>query len=132
MAVDPGERYIGIAISDPDKKIASPMRVFDKKKEPNYMDSISQIIKEEGVSTVLIGRPLSLKGTSLPMTTKAEQLAEAIKKENDVLIKLVDERLSSKIASSYGNNGRVEGRIDAQAAAIFLQNHLDMLARKNV
>jgi putative Holliday junction resolvase len=129
LAIDPGTRYIGLAISNPEGTMAFPHEVVPASK--TLVPDLLKLIQERDVSQVIIGRPLALRGTVLPMTQIAEdlaaQLTEALKSAGlQTQVQLVDERLSTREAGQHSG----AARLDAAAAAIILQTHLDSQARR--
>ena len=125
-----GDRRIGVAISDPMHIIASPLSVIDRKVEPNYIGVIQKIIDEKEVEALVIGLPLTMKGTASSQTEKVNEFTDEIRQSIGIPIYNVDERLSSKTAENAliqqgVKTGHNKGEIDKTAAAIFLQEYLD-------
>ena len=127
LALDPGTRYVGIAISNPERTIAFPLQVLPAEPNKYLIQKLEEIVKERRVAQMVIGRPVAFRGTILPMTKLAERFAQKIEKALHLPVAMVDERLSTKAASATTNS---RGRVDAQAAAIFLQTYLEQLQRK--
>ena len=129
LALDPGMRYIGVAISDPDMRVALPLKILSRTPSKKMLDDLRELVTEKNVAEIIVGRPLALRGTSIPMTREAEKLADLIKNTLAVNVTLVDERLSTRAAqrATRKRTGRAgkEGRLDPAAAAIFLQTYLD-------
>lgn len=122
LAVDPGSRYIGVAVSNPERTLAFPVTVLDATPKHALLTELATIARERTVDQLVVGRPLSLRGSPLPMTAVAEELAATLGKHLELPVALVDERLSTKEAAVTGKPGH---RVDAQAAALFLQTYLD-------
>ena len=133
LAVDPGRRRIGLAISDPDRILASPLKVIDLKKVSNPVVKIHSIINEYGdVNLVIVGNPVSLDGEETPGSKLAKELANRMQLElgDNIKVILWDERLSTVVAQELlhqaGKSARKQkGIIDAAAAAVILQSYLD-------
>ena len=130
LGLDVGDRRIGVAISDPMHIIASPLSVIDRKVEPNYIGVIQKIIDEKEVEALVIGLPLTMKGTASSQTEKVNEFTDEIRQSIGIPIYNVDERLSSKTAENAliqqgVKTGHNKGEIDKTAAAIFLQEYLD-------
>ncbi|MFO0704466.1 MAG: Holliday junction resolvase RuvX [Candidatus Andersenbacteria bacterium] len=119
LAIDPGTRYVGLAISNPEATLAFPLEVVAA--EAQLVPRIARLVEERAVARLIVGRPLSLRGTVLPMTPVAEQLAEQLKTSLKLPVDLVDERLSTREASERTSKKRV----DAAAAALILQTYLE-------
>jgi len=125
LAIDPGLRYIGIAVSDAEQKHAFPKDVLQAEPQHKFWQQLAELIREHKVSTVLVGHPRSLKGKDLPMTKVAEKMAEEIKERFEVTVELVDERMSSVAAQkTLLQHYKSDQRVDAAAAALLLESYL--------
>jgi putative Holliday junction resolvase len=130
LGLDLGERRIGVAISDPEQRIAVPLRTIERE---HHMETLSRLVDDEGVDTVVLGLPLSLSGEDTAQTRSTRAYGAELEQLLGVRIVLWDERLSSSEASrlagtSKGRRGR--GRrpqvdVDAMAATVVLQSYLD-------
>ena len=130
LALDIGERRIGVALSDPMHIIASPHSIIDRKITPDYMDEIQKLISEQEVEALVIGLPLTLKNNVSQQTQKVQLFIQELNTELTLPIHTVDERLSSVSAEDTLKlkgikTGHNKGEIDKTAAAIFLQEFLD-------
>lgn len=124
VALDLGDRWIGIAISDPLGIVARP---YDTVKAGQLTRYLHRLLDAEKISTIVVGHPRTLRGTDSDQTRKAvaqfNQLKELFP---TVEWALWDERLTSKQAASYGKKGANEGAesIHARAAALVLTTYL--------
>ena len=130
LALDIGERRIGVALSDPMHIIASPHSVIDRKITPDYKAEIQKLISENEVEALVIGLPLTLKNRISQQTKKVQLIIEELNSDLSVPIHTIDERLSSVSALNSlklkgVKTGHNKGEIDKTAAAIFLQEFLD-------
>ena len=130
LALDIGERRIGVALSDPMHIIASPHSIIDRKITPDYMDEIQKLIYEQEVEALVIGLPLTLRNNVSKQTQKVQLIIKELNTELTLPIHTVDERLSSVSAEDAlklkgVKTGHNKGEIDKTAAAIFLQEFLD-------
>ena len=130
LALDIGERRIGVALSDPMHIIASPHSIIDRKITPDYMDEIQKLISEQEVEALVIGLPLTLRNNVSKQTQKVQLIIKELNTELTLPIYTVDERLSSVSAENAlklkgVKTGHNKGEIDKTAAAIFLQEFLD-------
>ena len=130
LALDIGERRIGVALSDPMHIIASPHSIIDRKITPDYMDEIQKLISEQEVEALVIGLPLTLRNNVSQQTQKVQLIIKELNTELTLPIHTVDERLSSVSAKNAlklkgVKTGHNKGEIDKTAAAIFLQEFLD-------
>lgn len=122
MGIDPGTRYVGLAVSNPERTIAFPLTVLAATPKRALLAAIGQAAAERKVDQFVVGRPVALRGTPLPMTSVAEALGTSLTTALKLPVALVDERLSSKEATVTAPSKK---RIDAHAAAVFLQTYLD-------
>ena len=130
LALDIGERRIGVALSDPMHIIASPYSVIDRKVTPNYKAEIKKMISEKEVEALVIGLPLTLKNRISKQTEKVQLIVKELTSELALPVHTIDERLSSVSAKDTlklkgVKTGHNKGEIDKIAAAIFLQEFLD-------
>ena len=117
LAIDYGERFIGIAIRTLKTTIPIPLKVIDSKKETIYK-SIQQIIKEYDINEIIIGYPIGLTNSENRMTKLVNIFIEEIDKFNIPIYK-IDERLSSKLFSDGSNE-----RIDDLSALEILESYI--------
>ncbi|TNF49614.1 Holliday junction resolvase RuvX [bacterium] len=131
MAIDWGERRVGIALSDEGRTIASPHSVLKRSHSLRKdMEKISSLIEQSDVGMVVVGIPRQLNGT---LGLAAERILEVVQKFKDELgvpVKTWDERLSTAEAQKILIDGDVsrkkrKGAVDRIAAALFLQTFLD-------
>ena len=130
LALDIGERRIGVALSDPMHIIASPHSIIDRKITPDYMEEIQKLISEQEVEALVIGLPLTLRNNVSQQTQKVQLIIKELNTELTLPIHTIDERLSSVSAENAlklkgVKTGHNKGEIDKTAAAIFLQEFLD-------
>ena len=130
IAIDFGDRRIGIALSDPMRIIASPHDVIDRKITPDYLFELNKIITQNDVKEIIVGVPLNMKGEQTPQTKKTNNFVNELKDNFTIPIILVDERLSSisakKILREKGvKSGHNKGEVDKIAASMILQEFLD-------
>jgi putative holliday junction resolvase len=133
LAVDFGERRIGVALSDPSGTIASPFTTLPRRrgKRPPIADLIN-IMNEQEVDQVVVGLPLMLSGEDSEWTTAVREFAATLATRSGRNVTLVDERFSSIMAeravrgSGLKKSEREEKeRVDAAAAAVILQSFLN-------
>ena len=134
LGVDYGDSRIGLALSDPNKIIASPFKTIKNKGFDKTKKKISDIIKENKVELIVLGLPISMSGTDTNQTKKVRKFQRFIQ-DFDIPVEMQDERLSSLTAkkSLIQQNiktGHNKHFIDSTAAAIFLQQYLDSKIHK--
>ena len=133
LSVDPGDKRIGIAISDPTQTIASPYSVIEHTSREADARAILAIGEENQVGLVLIGQALNWDGDISPQGKKAARLAEEIQSLGDIPVKLWDEYGSTRTARESRQmmnlpRNKRKGHHDQIAAVIILQTYLDALA----
>jgi|YelNatPaOPRAMG01_1025707.scaffolds.fasta_scaffold19293_3 putative Holliday junction resolvase len=131
-ALDVGEKRIGIALSDPERRMAFPKGLILREKA---LEEIPPLFRQWEVEAVVVGVPLTLRGEEGPQAAKVKgfvsALEEALKEAGlEVKIVLWDERLSTLQAQTIlheaGYKGRkIRKRVDAVSAALILQSFLD-------
>jgi putative Holliday junction resolvase len=130
LAVDPGEKNIGLAVSDPTGTIASPLTVIRHVSRTIDAALIATRAHEMGVCQIIVGCPLDENGESGPAARKAARLAQALREQTELPVVLWDESDSTQTARM----ARVEmgtalrrrrGHIDEMAATVILQTYLD-------
>ena len=135
LAVDPGEKRLGIAISDPSGTIANPLMVLKHVSRPLDAAAIAQLAGENQAGRIVIGQSLDEDGLPTPEGRRAGRLAEAIQGQTDLPVVLWDESGSTQEARSarlaMGASRRKRGgHLDELAATYILQTYLDALAEQ--
>ena len=130
LGLDHGDRRIGVAISDPLKIIAKPLKTIDLLKTKNIFHDINEIINKYFVCKIIVGLPKTLKDEFSEQTVKVMKFVDLLKENIEIEVDVYDERLTSKIAKKslifQGiKTGHNKSDVDMTAAAIFLQNYLD-------
>lgn len=134
LAIDPGARSIGVAVSDGLRMIASPVEIIPRgKKLRPTLDRLFELYADRNCVALVVGLPLNLDGSSGPRVQAARALVHNILRKQDVPLLFQDERLSSAQAERVMleadlTRARRAKTIDASAAAIILQAVLDRLA----
>ena len=132
LGIDPGNKNIGFAICDENKKVATPLKVLQKSKFVILIKEINQIIKENHIKGIIVGNPINMDGTSGKSSQSANDFAINLSKNIKIPIAMWDERLSSegsfKITKELGTNvtNRVN-KLDKNSAAFILQGAIDYL-----
>ncbi|SRR5581483_791765 len=129
LGLDLGDIRIGVAISDPERRLAVPLGTV-RTGAPADLRAIAALVREHGATLVVVGHPLRLSGEAGGRARQAEELAEALRAVLDVPVVLHDERLSTAEADrrlrEAGADGRARRRaVDRSAAAVILQSYLD-------
>ncbi|MDD9900965.1 MAG: Holliday junction resolvase RuvX [Alphaproteobacteria bacterium] len=136
--IDQSKNALGIALSNPELTLATPLKTIPRKKFKDDVATLSALAVEYAIAGFVIGLPLNMDGSSGPRTDSVKHFADNLLKEKealgfDPLITFFDERLSTHAAEqvliddldlSRKKRAKV---IDAQAAAQILQGTLDSL-----
>ena len=134
LSIDYGSKKIGLAISDPLKIIAKPLKTINNVSFDSLIDELNNIIQDYSIDEFIIGLPLTLKNTYSKQTRIVEEFITGIKNKLTIKITIVDERLSSieakkSLVLQGIKTGHNKKDIDMTAAAILLQSYLDNLEK---
>lgn len=135
LAVDPGEKRLGIAISDSSGTIANPLTVLKHISRPLDAAAIAQLARENQAGLIVIGQALDEDGLPTPEGRRAGRLAEAVQGQTDLPVVLWDESGSTREARSArlamgASRRKRSGHLDDLAATYILQTYLDALAEQ--
>jgi len=130
LGLDLGDVRIGVAISDPERRLAVPIGTVHVGRPPGELKAIASLVGENDVTLVVVGDPRSLSGARGARSHHATQFASALAAFLPVRVELQDERLSSveaeRVLRTAGVRGRVlRDRVDRSAATVILQAWLD-------
>ena len=118
LGIDYGLKWIGLAISDDERKMAFPYETSEN--NSRFFSRLNEIIKKEDIYKIVIGLPLNKKMKPTNQTTEIENWAEKLIEEVDLPIDFENEIFTSKAADRYDAKNR-----HSAAAAILLQSYLD-------
>mgnify|MGYP005838769289 CR=1 FL=1 len=130
LAIDVGERRIGIALSDVLGWLATPLTVLKCKNIEVGLTAIEELVRMHQVEQVIVGYPRSLNGTVGPQARRVDRFVAKLRARLQVPVILWDERLSTAQAERLiHETGRSvpRERIDALAATVILQSYLDAM-----
>ena len=127
LGLDIGDRWIGVAMSDPQGILASPLTIIGRTDDSSDISAIVAIIDQNRVGMVVIGLPLSMKGSIGSQAEKVQVFGRELSKSTKVLIEYRDERLTTVDARRIIKMNRKSPKTkdDAMAAALILQGYLD-------
>jgi len=129
LGLDIGDRRIGVALSDPDGILASPLTIINRQDESRDIEAIVDIISGQQVGRVIVGLPYSLDGSLGEQAEKVKAFTHKLASRIQIPLEYRDERLTTVMAERLGRaaGGKKTGktRHDAQAAALILQGYLD-------
>jgi putative Holliday junction resolvase len=130
LGLDIGEKRVGVAVSDPSGRVATPLKVLEASALTGEAVVLRRLVEDYGVRELVVGLPLTLAGDeghqAKRVRAEAERLADAV----GLPLVMWDERLSSTSAaramSEAGEDSRARrGRLDMVAASLLLQGYLD-------
>lgn len=136
LALDIGEKRIGVAISDSQMRVATPLAVMDARQVLGDGGPLRRLIADyDDVGLLVVGLPRSLDGDEGPQAATVRKAAARIKAHVDLPVTFVDERLSSaeasrRMAEAGLDERKRRGSVDMVAAALFLQAYLDAQAKE--
>lgn len=151
LALDYGRARIGLAIAGAETRLAKPLATLDRINRNEDMRRLRELVRDQGVTQIIVGLPLRLDGSHGEMAEEASRFAERVRKQIGVPVEMVDERLTSWEAermleeqggrtinpptrpASARDSGRpsrkpkVDGKltVDALAAAVMLKEYLE-------
>ncbi|HEV2368503.1 MAG TPA: Holliday junction resolvase RuvX [Acidimicrobiales bacterium] len=131
MGVDLGERRIGLAVSDPTGRLASPAGVVERGADRDQDHArLAAAAAELEASSVVVGLPLSLSGAEGPAARRVRAEVDELRHRIGLPVHLHDERLTTVSATRAlreggGRRRRRRGDVDQAAAAVILQAWLD-------
>lgn len=138
MALDIGEKRIGVAISDDLLLTAQGLCVLNSKGVARDLVQIGQLIQEREVTHIVLGLPRNMNGTYGPMAEKVREFGDQISERNPgVSVEYWDERLTTTAAQRVlidadMSRSRRRQVVDKVAAGLILQGYLDFNARKRL
>ncbi len=130
LAIDPGEKRLGLAISDPTGTIANPLSVLKHISRPVDAAAIAQIALENQVGQIVVGQALDADDGPTLQSRRAAHLAEAIRQQTNLPVLLWDETGSTQAAQAARlamgvPRRKRRGHLDDLAATYILQTYLD-------
>ncbi len=134
LGIDPGKKRVGLAISDEDKLVSTPLKTIIKKNNSNLAKEIKEIIEENNIKGIVVGNPINMDGSKGPSAQSANDFAEYLSNNISIPVTMWDERLSSEAAFNLSSNldintsKKVE-KLDQNAASFILQGAIDYIRR---
>lgn len=130
LGIDFGERRIGLAVSDPEGRLAVPLTTFERRDDRRAARRIAAVAREEGVGLLVLGEPRGLDGSRGSAAERVARFGRRLTDATGLPLELVDEALTSREAERRLREAGVDpardpARVDAVAAQILLQEALD-------
>ena len=144
LALDVGERRIGVAAADSETRVALPVGVLERTELLADAAAIARLVEEQKAEALVLGLPISLNGSLGPQAQLVRAFGDKLAGRLDLPVEYWDERLSTveaqhRLTPPTKHAGqrkghrltkarRSPGTVDAMAAAIILQSYLDRKA----
>ena len=148
LGVDYGRARIGLAVADAETRMARPLSTIQRINRNEDMRRLRELVREHGVTQIVVGLPLRLDGTRGPMAEEAERFAGRVRKQIGVTVEMVDERLTSweaerlleEVQGRFIRGEKLSDRkrtrktqdqitVDAVAASVILKEYLERQAQ---
>ena len=134
LGIDPGKKRVGIAISDENKLVSTPLKTIEKKNNIDLINEILEIIKENDIKGIVVGNPINMDGSKGPSSQSAKDFAKNLSNFISIPIVMWDERLSSQAAFNLSsgldiNTTKKVEKLDQNAASFILQGAIDYIKR---
>lgn len=130
LGIDFGEKRVGVAISDPTCTISRSLTTIEYSSQQKLLQELKKITQEFRVQKVILGLPVTMKGSDSRKTQEVRQFSEKLKLVLNLPIELIDERLTTsqahfvmrQLGKKPSRNKKMVDRIAAQG---ILQTYLD-------
>ena len=132
LAVDWGERRIGLAVSDPREIIASGLETLRIRTVDQGVDGVVRVAREVGAERVVVGLPLRMDGGRGTAAESAQRFADLVREHSGLVVETYDERLTSalserRLRETGVRTGHAKERVDQGAAIALLESYLARL-----
>ncbi len=129
LALDFGERRIGVAVTDPTGILAQPLETIQRSRSGDdaHLHRIAEIVTDYEVGRIVVGLPLHLDGRAGPEAERARDFGEAVAQRTSVAVEFLDERWTTLEAERVLRETGTKRRkgVDAVAAAIILRTYIE-------
>ena len=132
LGLDLGSKRIGVSVCDDRRKIATPYKTIQFTNIENLSSELTDIIKENNISGIIVGNPLNMDGSFGKSSQSIRDKAKIIEEKTAIPVCLWDERLSTSGAYSLSSDldikfSQKKKKIDEKAATFILQGAIDYL-----
>lgn len=130
LAIDLGERRMGLALSDPLRMTARGLPTAERRNRREDMNYLKSLARRHDVTAIVIGDPINMDGTVGPASAAAREFASKLEKHLELEVRLWDERLTSveagRVLRQAGLRPQERARsVDQVAAVLLLENFLE-------
>lgn len=135
MGLDLGSARVGVAVSDTNQAVATPIEVVEGTPEVHMIASVAALVYEWEIVGLVVGDPLNMDGSRGPSSRKALKLAKRLGDTIDVPVVTYDERLTTVTAHRMLSDGGVPAKnrrdmVDMVSAQVILQGWMDKNANE--
>ena len=127
LALDYGSARTGVAVSDPTGTLARPVGVVERASTESGLAELARLVRDEEAERVVVGLPLTLRGTRGEQVAETEVFVETLRGVVDVPVELFDERFTTDLAQQTPGAAPE----DALAAAHLLSTYLEWCAARS-
>lgn len=129
LGIDFGERRIGLALSDPEGRLAVPLTTLVRKDDPSAVRRIAEIVRREEVERLVLGDPVNVDGSRGPAAERVRRFAVKLEAETGLAPELIAETLTTveareRLLAAGVNLARHPERLDSTSAQILLEEAL--------
>ena len=137
LGIDPGDKNIGVAISDPSETIAGPLTVLKHVSRLIDAASIAELARQNNAEKIIVGQSFDVDGKPNYQGRKAARLAAVIRSQSTIPVELWDEAYSTQAARSAriiigSPRSKRKGHLDDLAATVILQSYLDRKSSNDI
>lgn len=130
LALDVGDKRIGVAVSDATGMLVTPVETIHRKNSKLDVARVAKLAEDHEVAAVIVGLPKNMDGTEGEQAAKVKSFAKRIVRETRLPVHFEDERLSSftateRLVERGIDTGRNRDLIDMESAVVILQSYLD-------
>ncbi len=127
MAIDYGQKRVGVAITDPLCIIPQPLLTIKPKSVADLIKRLKCIVDENNIGLIIVGNPVSMRGEPTEISRQVERFIKRLKRQLDIDVERWDERYLSKYAVNKFKEAGLsmkKGDIDRVAASLMLEEYL--------
>ena len=130
LGIDLGKARTGVAICDRGELLASPLTVVQEHNRERLVERLTALARENRAELLAVGLPRNMDGTEGESAQNAREIGALLEAATGLPVEFVDERGATITAHGYLNETNIRGKrrkavVDAVAATVILQNHLD-------
>ena len=128
LAVDFGEKRIGLATSDATGSLATPRQTLQRRRDEATLEELERFCRDEEIGLVIFGIPRSPSGVESPFAARIRSFAEKFERRTGLPLRFHEETLTSDEASRRLARPASREKLDPMAAAVLLEDYLQSVA----